>query len=88
MSAVRFHIGGVRLGDTESIQRVSVSSSNVESVGYEPSERVLEVEFKDGSVYRYFGVPEGKYHNLRTASSVGGYLHEEIKEVYDYRQIR
>lgn len=66
------------------MERVSVSSSNVESVGYDNDAQTLEVEFKNGSVYQYFDVPERIFEGLTQADSVGGYLAENIKGVYRY----
>jgi len=38
--------------------RMSVSSSNISSVGYDPKTQTLEVEFHNGGVYQYFNVPQ------------------------------
>ena len=34
-----------------------VRSSALRSVGYDQEQRVLEIEFTNGAVYRYFDVP-------------------------------
>jgi hypothetical protein len=70
-----------------------VSSSHVASVGWEASEDdpkvgTLEVEFNDGAVYQYNDVPEGKFHALREAGSVGGYLRSAIKGAYSYSKVQ
>lgn len=69
------------------MDRVSVSSSNVASVGYDESLRILEVEFLNGAVYEYYDVPENVYQELVSASSVGGYLAQRVKKVYGYSQV-
>jgi len=51
------------------MERTAVASSNVASVGYR--DRVLEVAFKSGGVYRYFDVPPEVHQHLVTAPSVG-----------------
>lgn len=66
------------------MERKPVSSSNVESVGYDDDTQTLEVEFKNGALYQYFDVPENIYCGLLQADSVGGYLAENIKGVYRY----
>lgn len=66
--------------------RTRVFSSNVRSVGWENN--ILEVEFKDGSVYQYLNVPARHFENLLKTRSVGSYIHSRIKSVYRYRQIR
>lgn len=63
-----------------------VSSSNVASVGYDAASMIVYVEFNDGSVYGYKGVPEHEYENLRNAASVGSYLNRNYKNVYPYER--
>lgn len=69
------------------MERENVSSSNVESVGYDEQSETLEVEFKNGTVYQYFGVSEQVYRQLRNAGSVGGYLASDIKGNYRYSRV-
>lgn len=66
------------------MNRTPMSSSNVASVGYDPITLSLEVEFKDGSVYQYFDVPELVFQELMRASSVGQFMHENIRNNYRY----
>ena len=47
------------------MERISVSSSNIASVGWEDG--ILEVEFTNGGVYQYQGVPEDIYAGLMAA---------------------
>lgn len=70
------------------MKRTPVSSSNLRSVGYDSSTSTLEVEFNDGSIYQYSGVPSSVYQGLMAASSHGSYLHAHIKDRYPYRKIR
>ena len=67
--------------------RAPVTSSNLRAVGYNPTSRVLEIEFNDGSVYRYSGVPESVYRDLMSAGSHGRYFAAFIKGCYPYRRI-
>ena len=46
------------------MDRTPVSSSNLASVGYDPSTKTLEIEFNDGAVYQYDDVPESEYTGL------------------------
>lgn len=66
------------------MQRESVVSSNIESVGYDESSCVLEVEFTNGSVYQYFFVPEGLYRDFRASASLGSFLNEHIRNRFRY----
>lgn len=69
------------------MERSPVSSSNVESVGYEEDSETLEVEFKNGALYQYFDVPQRIFDGLISADSVGGYLAQNIKGVYRYSRV-
>lgn len=68
------------------MQRTSVKSSNIASIGYEDS--VLEIEFhSEKSVYQYFQVPEQKYNGIMDAQSHGKYFNENIKGIYNHKKI-
>lgn len=69
------------------MQRQFVNSSNLESVGYDPTSRVLEVGFLNGSVYQYFEVPLSIYEGLMSASSHGSYLDRFVKKAH-YRYLK
>jgi hypothetical protein len=69
------------------MKRTSVISSNVAEVGYDPSTQTLEVQFKDGSIYQYFDVPQHVYEGLMSAASKGQYLNKEIKFNYRYAKL-
>ncbi len=64
---------------------ISVSSSNIDSIGYEGT--TLYVRFNSGSLYAYYNVPRSIYSGLMSASSHGKYLAAHIKGVYRYQQI-
>jgi len=58
------------------------------SVGYDAATSTLEVEFKHGAVYQYFGVPAAEHAALVRASSVGGYLDAHMKKAgYRYERL-
>ena len=69
------------------MDRVSVSSSNVVSVGYDAGSSTLEVEFKDGSIYQYHSVPSEHFDAMLSAESVGKYLNANIKHKYRYTKV-
>lgn len=68
------------------MKRQSVQSSSIQSVGYDPAAHVLEVEFHNGNVYRYFDVPPLTYDEFIHAHSLGRYLNFQIKERFPYRR--
>lgn len=59
-----------------------VSSSNLDSVGYDPDTQTLEVSFKSGGLYSYAGVPQSVYDGLMAADSHGGYFWANIRDQY------
>lgn len=66
------------------MERTPVSSSNISAVGYDADSQVLEVEFTNGAVYSYSGVPPGEYEGFMSADSKGKYLHANIKNHYPF----
>jgi hypothetical protein len=69
------------------MQRQSVESSNLASVGYDAGNEILEVEFNHGGVYQYFDVPENVHQELMDASSHGVYFSANIRNVYEFQKI-
>lgn len=70
------------------MDRQPIESSMIESAGYEPADRMLEIQFKSGSVYRYYDVPEEVYTDLLEADSAGRYFDAIIRDVYEYERVR
>jgi hypothetical protein len=69
------------------MNRKTVNSSNILSIGYDQKSQVLEVEFNNGCIYQYSGVPERIYNGLISAASHGTYLNQNIKNCYSCRRI-
>jgi hypothetical protein len=63
-----------------------VCSSNIAAVGYDAENQTVYVQFLNGSIYAYKGVPDHEFENLLTASSVGSYLNRNFKNVYPYER--
>ena len=64
-----------------------VSSSNIDSIGYDEQNQEVYVRFLNGSLYVYKGVPAHEYQNLLEAPSHGSYLNRNFKNVYPYERI-
>lgn len=62
------------------MKHTKVKSSHLSSVGYDPIKQVLEIRFKNGSVYQYKDVPQEHYVGLLDSDSKGDYHHANIKE--------
>lgn len=69
------------------MRMVPVSSSNLESVGYDPDTRILRIQFHSGGLYEYYNVPRYIHAGLMSAASHGEYFHEYIRDVYSYRKL-
>jgi len=67
---------------------VSMVSSNVKGARYDAEEQILEIMFKGGATYWYYGVEEEVWKRLLRAPSKGKFVWEYIRDVYDYERIR
>ncbi|MCY4732110.1 KTSC domain-containing protein [Natronomonas gomsonensis] len=61
------------------MEREPVSSSLVESVGYDLAEATLEGELENGRVYQYRDVPKSTHQEFRAADSLGRYFNRCIR---------
>lgn len=66
------------------MERTPVTSTNILSVGYDPDQEILEIEFVRGTVYQYFGVPMGVYEGLMAADSKGRFVDANVKNTYAF----
>ncbi|WP_456830988.1 KTSC domain-containing protein [Deinococcus sp. UYEF24] len=64
------------------MQRIPIQSSNLRSIGYDPRTYTLEVEFLNGGLYQYSGVPPHIHAALMSARSHGSYFSHVIKTGY------
>lgn len=71
------------------MEKKSVLSSNLKTVGYDSKTKILEIEFHNGTIYQYFNVPETIFNGLMSANSKGSYFDSHIKKVpFQYRKVR
>jgi hypothetical protein len=70
------------------VHLLSLESTNLDRVGYDPGSQELLVIFQDRSSYRYFGVPAVVFENLRTAPSKGAYFNYAIRGAYTFLPAR
>lgn len=70
------------------IPRDPVPSSAIAAVGYSKRRQILEIEFLNGAIYRYTGVPRSVHQKLMTAPSKTHYYLEFIKGNYPSLRIR
>ena len=72
---------------TTHIKRDLVASSNIATVGYDAENRILEIEFHHGTIYRYFNIPNEVYEGLISAGSHASYYYHNIRDKYEYQKI-
>lgn len=60
-----------------------VQSTNVGKVGYEPDSRTMTVEYRNGLVYSYHGVPQEIYNGAKDSESIGSYISRNVKGRYE-----
>ena len=63
---------------------VNLTSSAIAQVAYDDHRHLLQVGFRDGSVYLYLDVPTAVYHGLLSAQSQGAYFNKMIRGTYVY----
>ena len=70
------------------MDRQVVTSTNIHSVGYDPTTLTLEIQFrKTGDIYQYFDVPEHVHRGIMDADSHGKYFHRYIRGSFSYDKI-
>jgi KTSC domain len=67
---------------TSRIPRQSVQSSAIAKVGYSKRRHILEIEFVNGAVYRYFDIPLSMHHDLMSAESKARFYDSNIRKHY------
>lgn len=61
-----------------------VTSSAVDWIDYDPDTGTLDIRYKEGDRYSYFGVPARIYRALLAAPSIGAFVNERIKPHYRF----
>jgi KTSC domain len=64
------------------IPRQDVQSSAIAKIGYSKRRHILEIEFVNGAVYRYFDVPLSVYDDLMSAKSKARFYDSNIRKHY------
>ena len=69
------------------MNRVTVTSSNIRSIGYDEPSQTLEVEFSGGGIYQYPSFPKDLYEEFMAAESHGHFFYERIKYEYSFKRV-
>jgi hypothetical protein len=65
-----------------------VQSTAIASIGYSKRLRALEIEFRNGAIYRYLDVAPMTYQKLRIAPSKARFYDENIRRKYRSLHVR
>lgn len=68
-------------------EKTYTDSSTVRRVKCKPDEKILEVEFTNGSIYNYLDVPVSVMVKCQQAAKIGQFVAHEIKGKYVYVKI-
>ena len=63
-----------------------INAGKLRSIGYEPREKTLRVEFDDGSAIDYSGVGQEVWRRLSTSGSAWSYYRDNIEEEFNGRR--
>jgi hypothetical protein len=70
------------------VDRTQVTSNSIASVGYDPQQHVLEIEFKNGGIYRYAFVSGKIFKRLMEADAKGSYFNNTIRHVFPTTRVK
>jgi KTSC domain len=70
------------------IRRIPVESTALAAVGYSKGLRALEIEFRNGAIYRYLKVAPAVYEALLKAPSKARFYDENIRHKYRSLHVR
>jgi hypothetical protein len=70
------------------IKREAVQSTALASVGYSKRLRILEVEFRNGAIYRYLNVAPAIHRDLMLAPSKARFYDENIRRKYRSQHVK
>ena len=69
------------------MNRESVKSSMIASIGFDSSTSTLEIEFNSGAVWQYFKISKSVFNEMKSSSSCGKFFLNSIKDEYDESQV-
>ncbi len=68
-------------------ETATFTSTNLTSMEYDESAKVLRIAFNAGGMYEYYSVPQMVVYELQAAASAGSYFHRFIRDKYKYKRI-
>ncbi|NEO26005.1 MAG: KTSC domain-containing protein [Kamptonema sp. SIO4C4] len=69
------------------VEALYPASSCTSALAYDPQEKLLEIEFTNGSVYQYEGVEPETWNRFRQSKSPGRFYNRAIKGSYEGKRV-
>lgn len=69
------------------MERVIIRSTQIRSVGFSEKEEILEIEFVNGKIYKYFGFSAVKFKEFMNSRSKGQYFSQYILNKYRFEKV-
>jgi hypothetical protein len=69
------------------LERQPVKSRILRSVGYDESIKILEIEFQNGLVYQFTGVPLKVHTDLMHSAEIGKFFSEKVRPKFQSKQV-
>lgn len=63
---------------------IAVESTTLAALAYDHASQTLQLEFRNRTIYRYFGVPAEVHQALLLASSKGSYFNRVVRGNFPY----
>lgn len=65
-----------------------VNGGKLRAIGYDPSQRLLQVELEGGTVLQYSGVSQDTYRRLASSAAMASFYRDNIEEEYAVRRLK
>jgi KTSC domain len=70
------------------MERKKVNSSHVRSIGYDPKDQILEIEFSSGTVLQYSSVANEIHRRLMASTSMKSFIEDNIQDSFSEKRVR
>jgi hypothetical protein len=74
-------------GVPQALLMLPVDSTMANTIGYDPDQHRLQIEFKNGAQYQYEGVDRETWAELQASDSLGQFFNEKIKGYYPSQRL-
>lgn len=72
----------------DTLINIQADSSNLHRIVYNPSKKILYIEFRSGDRWAYYGVTQKEADGIRDAKSQGSFFHYMIKTQKQQKKVK